>query len=238
MGNLWSMPATLCTRGVAEPEIRARGSACYGNVDQWRPPSQQPVAPIAATRAASALRTFAQKDMGCPFTGDVFGAFISERTQIDVVQQVLAGAEQHGTHGEMHLVDQAGAEILPNRRHAAADAHVALAGCGLRLLERRVDAVGDKKELGAAGHLERRPRVMRQHEHGGVIRRLVPRQPFQLSSGHGRDRTEHLAAEDPRARPVYPRSSDLIVDAVSPFPVRTHALPDACERTTPSNQGR
>ena len=44
---------------------------------------------------------------------------------------MLACAEQHRTDGEMQLVDQAGAQVLPNRRHAAADAHVAPAAAAV-----------------------------------------------------------------------------------------------------------
>jgi len=44
---------------------------------------------------------------------------------------------------------------------------------GEGLLERRLDAVGDEVEDGAAFHLDRLVGVVREHEHGVVVRRLV-----------------------------------------------------------------
>src|SRR5207237_7789380 len=100
-------------------------------------------------------------------------AFITQGTCIDVLQEMLAGPEQDRSDREMQLVDQAGAQILPNRRYAAAETDVAAARCGGRLLQRGVYAFGDEPKLGAARHLERRAGVMRQHEDRRVIRRLV-----------------------------------------------------------------
>jgi hypothetical protein len=66
----------------------------------------------------------------------------------------------------MKLVDQAGAQIPPNRRYPAAHADVASAGCRSRLRQRGVDTFRDESKLRASRHPERRPRVMGEHETG------------------------------------------------------------------------
>src|SRR5258708_16818239 len=90
---------------------------------------------------------------------------------------MLPGTEQDRPDGEMQLVDQGGAQILPNGGYAAAEADVAASRCGLRLLQGGANAFGDEAKLRTSRHPERRPRVMRQHEDGRVIRRLVAPPP-------------------------------------------------------------
>src|SRR5213594_4728889 len=98
----------------------------------------------------------------------------------------------------MQLVDQAGAQILPDSGYAAAEAHVAAVRCSARLLQGGVNAFGDKAKLRPSRHPERRPRVMRQHEDGRVIRRLLapPALPAAVRP-RTPDRTEHVAPENP-----------------------------------------
>ena len=104
-----------------------------------------------------ASRAFAQKDMGRTFACDVLRAFIAQSTQIDVVQEMLAGPEQDRSDGEMHLVDQGGAQILPDSGYAATDADVAAARRSARLLQSGVNAFGDEAKLRTSRHPERRP---------------------------------------------------------------------------------
>src|SRR6267142_6302721 len=98
----------------------------------------------------------------------------------------------------MHLVDQAGAQILPNRRHAATKADVAAPRGSGRLLQGGVNACGDKVKFGPSRHPERRTRMMRQHEDERVIRRLVapPALPAVVRP-RASDRTEHVTPENP-----------------------------------------
>src|SRR6202049_1222241 len=100
----------------------------------------------------------------------------------------------------MELVNQAGTQILPNGRYPATDADVAVARCSGGLLQRGGNAFGDEAKLRAARHPERRPRVMRQHEDGRVIRRLVapPALPAVVRP-RASDRTEHVAPKNPGA---------------------------------------
>src|SRR2546428_10121918 len=100
----------------------------------------------------------------------------------------------------MQLVNQGGAQILPNTGYAATEADVAAAGCSGRLLQSGVNAFGDKAKLRASRHPKRRPRVMRQHEDGRVIRRFVAPPAFPaVVRPRAPDRTEHVSPKNPGA---------------------------------------
>src|SRR3989441_12079016 len=128
----------------------------------------------------------------------------------------------------MQLVNQGGAQILPNSGYAATEADVAAARCSARLLQSRVNAFGDKAKLRTSRHPERRPRVMRQHEHGRVIRRLVappalpavvrPRAPHW---------TEHVAPENPGTDSGKALLRDSIVDSRLSIVMAVHLPPHA-----------
>src|SRR5581483_12318009 len=74
----------------------------------------------------------------------------------------------------------------------------ARAGCRGCLLQSCANAFGDKEKFRSSLHPERRPRVMRQHEDGRVIRRLVapPALPAFVRP-RASDRTEHVAPKNP-----------------------------------------
>src|SRR3546814_5961127 len=75
----------------------------------------------------------------------------------------------------MHLVDEIGFEILPDRRDAAANPDVAAARCLSRALQRLMDAAGHEVEGRAAVHLQRRARMVGEDEDWDMIgRRLAP----------------------------------------------------------------
>src|SRR5579872_3465816 len=56
------------------------------------------------------------------------GACVREGRQIETREEILAPAEKDGRHDEMHLVDQSGAQILPDGRDATADADILSVG--------------------------------------------------------------------------------------------------------------
>src|SRR5881275_1919123 len=98
----------------------------------------------------------------------------------------------------MQLINQGSAQILPNSCYAATDADVAAARCSGRLLQSGVNALGHKAKLRTPRHPKRRPRVMRQHEDGRVIRRLFapPALPAVVRP-RASNRTEHVAPKNP-----------------------------------------
>src|SRR2546428_13433683 len=84
----------------------------------------------------------------------------------------------------MHLVDEAGTQVLLDRGCASAKPDVCAVRCFERPLERRFDSVGDEVERGPALHRDRSTRVMGEHENRVVIWRGVappPPPPVVLS---------------------------------------------------------
>src|SRR5262249_39014943 len=75
-------------------------------------------------------------------------------------------------------------------------------------------AIGDKMEDGAALHLDRPPRMVREHERRNVIRRLLapPSLPALVGPGAA-DWAEHVPPQDPRADAGEGHLGHPIVDA-------------------------
>src|SRR5690606_33220927 len=116
--------------------------------------------------------------------------------------------------GEMQLVDRPRAQVLPQRRDTAADAHVP----ALRGLERErpraLEAVGDEMKGRAAAHGQRRTCIVREDEDRAAERRLVapPTGPALVGPGPA-DGAEHVAAENPGTDPVKAACDEVVVDA-------------------------
>jgi hypothetical protein len=87
------------------------------------------------------------------FSRLMFGDAVAERRQVDPGEHRFALPEHDRGHGEMQVVDQAGAKILTHRLDAAAHLHVATIGGELRLFQRRLDALGHEDESCATFHL-------------------------------------------------------------------------------------
>src|SRR3954471_7353656 len=171
----------------------------------------------------------AEEEMRRALAGHGLVALVAERVEIETLPQVLARADQHRALDDMRFVDQARLEKLAHGGHTAADAHVLAAGRALRLLERRVDAVGDEMERRAAAHLEGLARVVGENEDRAVVRRLVAPPAFPAFVGpraaHG---TEHVAAEDPGAEVDETLLGHLVVDAgLAAALVAVHGLEEA-----------
>src|SRR5258705_1831831 len=134
----------------------------------------------------------------------MFGDAVAERRQVDAGEHRFALPEHDRRQGEMQLVDQVGAKILTHRLDAAADLHVATIGGELRLIQRRLDALAHEDKGGAAFHLDRITRMVRQHEGRRMIGRVVapPALPAPVRPGTA-DRPEHIAAEDEGAEPIH-----------------------------------
>src|SRR5437667_9534922 len=128
----------------------------------------------------------------------------------------------------MQLVDQAGAQILPDGGYAAAEADVAAVRCSARLLQGGVNAFGDKAKLRTSRHPERRPRVMREHEDRHVIRRLLapPALPA-LVRPRAPDWTEHVAPENPGTDSGKALLGNSVVDSRLSIGMAVHLPPHA-----------
>src|SRR5712692_367322 len=155
-----------------------------------------------------------QIHMGRTLAGDMLHCFVAQCGQIDTCVESFTGTHENRSDRQVRLIDQPGAQILPNRRDAAAHPNVALARGIPGLLQRRVNTVGDEPKLGAACHALWTPGMMSQHEDGGVIGRLIasPALPAFIRP-RAADGPEHIAAEYPGAQAGHRLRGDLVVDA-------------------------
>src|SRR5712691_6820657 len=85
-----------------------------------------------------------QVHMGRALAGDMLHCFVAQCGQIDTCVESCAGTHENRSDRQVQLVDQPGAQILPNRRDPAAQPNVAIAGGISGLLQRRVNTVGDE----------------------------------------------------------------------------------------------
>src|ERR1700694_331565 len=128
----------------------------------------------------------------------------------------------------MQLVNQGGAQILPNSGYAATEADVAAVCRRGRLLQSGVKAGGGKAKLRTSRHPERRPRVMRQHEDGRVIWRLVapPALPAVVQPWAS-DRTEHVAPKNPGTDSGKALLRNPVIDSHFAVVIAVHLPPHA-----------
>src|SRR5205823_623746 len=117
------------------------------------------------------------------------------------VEQPLAAAEQRRRDVQLHLVDQAGAQVLLCGLRAAGERDVLAARGAPRLLERRLDAFADEGKRRAALQLERLASVMGENEYGVMKRRILspPAVPRLRRIPRARMAAEHVASHDRRA---------------------------------------
>ena len=64
----------------------------------------------------------------------------------DAIEQPLATAEKRRDEIDFHLVYEAGREILLRSTRTACERYIPASGSSPRLLERRLDAVGDESK--------------------------------------------------------------------------------------------
>ena len=156
----------------------------------------------------------------------VLYALIAQRTNIDTVQQMLAGTKQDGRDGQVQLVDKSSAKILPDRGNAATQPDIAAARGIPRLPQRGVNTVGDEAKHSAALHHERRSRMMSQNEDRRVIRRLVTPPSFPaVIQPRASDGAEHVSTENPGADPGEPFRRDIVIYAFFAIFISVHPLP-------------
>src|SRR5882762_5123871 len=110
--------------------------------------------------------------MGHPWRGDRSYGLEPVQIVADAIEEPLTAAEKRGHQVDLHLVHQAGREILPGGMRPAGERNILAAGGSPRLFERRLDAVGDEREARSAFELEWLACVMGEHEHGVMERRV------------------------------------------------------------------
>jgi hypothetical protein len=149
---------------------------------------------------------------------------------------MFSRTEENWSDGQVHLVDEPSLQVLPDRRHSAADANVLSTGSRHRLLKGGADAVGDKMEYRAAFHYERRPRVRCEDEHRRVVRRLLtPPSSPRVVWPRPPNRSKHVPAHDPRADGGHTARGKVVVNPRRST-VTTKHLPEGARSKQPLMQ--
>jgi hypothetical protein len=141
---------------------------------------------------------------------------------------VLAGAKEDRADRDVHLVDKPGLEVLPDRRDTTAEANILTVGCVGRPLQRGMDSVRDEVKGCSAVHGDWWPGVIGEHEDRRVVRRVVAPPPLPGVVGPGSaDRSEHVAAEDPRSDVCETARHEVVVDPAHTAIFALHLLKGA-----------
>src|SRR3954454_15515626 len=122
-----------------------------------------------------------------------------KRERLDAVENPLAGAEKDRRDVERELVNDPGNESLAHSGGATRDVYAALSARLTRLCVSGVEAAGDEVEGRPAFHLDRLVRVMGEHEHRRVVRRLGTPPAAPVLIPLAADRPEHVPPHDVRA---------------------------------------
>jgi hypothetical protein len=133
---------------------------------------------------------------------------------IEIVEEAFAATKQKRDDVNLHLVNEAGREILLEDLGATAERHILAIGCLACLLESRLDAVGDEKECRASLHGQRLPRVMCEHENRVVEWRVIapPSLPWVLAPRPAH-RAEHVATHDRRTDVLKSLAQHIVINS-------------------------
>ena len=146
--------------------------------------------------------------------GHMLRTLIPQRQYVDSGEEVFSGAENNRADRNVHLVDQLGLEILPDRGNPSAESNVSATGGIVRPLECDMDAFCNEVEGRAALHNDCGSGVIREHEDGSVVRGIVapPSLPVVIRPG-ATDGSEHVTAEDPCPNIVETTRREVVIDA-------------------------
>ncbi len=155
-----------------------------------------------------------QDDMRGLLGRDEFHTLVSERPQVESLEQRFTSAEQDRRNGDVQFIDEARAKILPNGVRPAADAHVHGASGLACTLERLVNAAGDEVKGRAAFHLDGGTGMVGQDEDRHVIGRVVapPAFPVCVRPGSAQG-AEHVPPENPGPAVLEAARGEVIVNA-------------------------
>src|SRR5213592_95818 len=206
--------APACEAGGAE---KPRGSSMeISDLPCYRAPNYPkrdiPCGCFAPPRTVAKGLTFSREyDVRRGRRRHMLGARIAQRRQVDPRKERLTTAEQDRRDRDMHLVDEPRLEILAHRGRPAADLDIAPARGLPGATERFLNSAGDEMKDGPAFHRDRFARVVRQHEHRYVIRRVLapPAAPLVVGPrpAYG---AEHVSAHDIRTD-AFPEALGKIV---------------------------
>jgi hypothetical protein len=147
----------------------------------------------------------------------MFRDAVAQPDQVDPRQQALAGSEQGGRDGEVDLVHEPRLQVLPDGCDTTAEPHIVILGRFAGACERFADAPSDEMKRRAAVHRERGSRMMREHEDGLVVRRVVSPPPLPpFIRPRATNRPEHVPSEYPGADARKSACGEVVVDPRAP----------------------
>ena len=156
---------------------------------------------------------------------DDANAHVASLLPARVVEETCAIAQKHGHDVDIHLVNQAGLQVLLGHGGAAAQGDVFAPPRVLGPLKRCADPFGDEVEGRAALHFERIPAVMRKDEDGHVEGRILsPPAIPGTESPRTVATAKHVAAHDGRPDVLEVLRGDVVVGT-------SRAAFDAMEQT-------
>src|SRR3984957_8147125 len=169
------------------------------------------------------------KNVGCIFSGDSPEGGESKLGKINSGKQMFPLAQKDWRHGQMHFVDLPGDQILANDGHATPNSDVLALGSLFRFLQSRLQSIGNEVERRATLHHEGRPRMMREHENGSVVRRIVAPPPLPgivFRRPGPSTRAKYIPPQDPGADIFERGRGDIVVDSFGTAALAVHLLED------------
>lgn len=157
---------------------------------------------------------FRKDDVRGSLGGNMFDCPISQSAQIQAAEKRFPSAKCDGRNGEVNFIHVAGLNVLPDRLDTAANLDVLRACRFPRLVQRLLDAAGDKMKCRSAQHLDGRPWKMGEDERWRVIRRIVSPPAFPLIVGPiPTNRSEHVPTENEGAEACHGALRKLVIEA-------------------------
>jgi hypothetical protein len=142
--------------------------------------------------------------------------FITQRAQINSLEQSLSGAEQDRSDCNVQLINEGRAKVLLNCIGPASEAHVFPIRGFTCPVERLVDSASDEAKGRIPLHHDRPTRVMREDEDWDVIGRILTPPSLPIFIGPWPpDGPEHVSAQNPCADVVEPARCTVIIDTSS-----------------------
>ena len=141
---------------------------------------------------------------------------------------MFTGAKEDRADSDVHLVNESGLEVLPDRADPTAKPNILTVRCVGCPLQCGMDSVRDEVEGCATFHGDLWPGVMGEHKDGSVVRRFgAPPTCPGVVGPRASDVSEHIAAEDPRPDVGEAARHEVVIDTALPGIISLHLLKGA-----------
>ena len=166
------------------------------------------------------------------------GAGVAQGRKVHPFKEPLTRAQQHGGNGDVHLVDQALAQVLLDGVDTATHTHILAPGGFSGTRQSHLDAFRHEVEGGAAFHDQRCAGVVGQHEHRHLVHRVIAPPPAPaLVRPRPAHRPEHVAAKNPGPEILKAPRGKFLVEPLRRSAIATKdVLLEGARRHRPSMQ--